>query len=104
MLNSFLVAAAMLLVGPSMSNTQMIVEPQAIVAPSFTNFSKINKETERILVEDHATSYWNLTTTEAWYYYDVVHSLKIIEVTPNEHYFMTFNDGILEVFLDDSNI
>ena len=103
MLNSFLVAAAMLLVGPSMSNTQMVVEPQAIVAPSFTNFSKLNADTESTLIEKYAAPHWNLSIAEAWNYYRAG-LMTITEISPEHHYLITFNDGILEVLLDDSNI
>ncbi len=92
-----------MLVGPSMSNTQMIVEPQAIVAPSLTNFSKLSKENERVLIEEHATAHWGFTTSEAWFYYQSS-SLTITEIVQDELYLLAYDGGILEVSLDDSNI
>jgi hypothetical protein len=59
----------------------------------------MTSQTERILIEDHAAPYWNLTHAQAWSYYDTG-VLKIKELIPDQRYELKYSGEVLTVLLD----
>ena len=103
MLNSILLVAAMLLHGPAMSTSKLSVEPTIISAPAFFMEESISYDLEKILLEDYAAPYWNLTYDKAWEYYEI-RRIRIDEIIPNIHYKIHFDGGLLEVVLEGAGI
>ncbi len=104
MLNSILISAALLLGGSSVSTVNTIVEPQVVMAPFSSDFQLMSDATLTLLIEQHAAPYWNLTVSDAWYKYNVAKTLKIVELTPDAHYLIKFNDGVLDAIVDPSGM
>lgn len=102
MLNSILLSAALLLGGPSVSAREMMVEAQATVAPVEETASYISDATITILIQSYAAPHWNLTIAEAWRLYNAK-MMKITEITPNYHYVIEYDGGILDVLMDNEN-
>lgn len=103
MLNSIVLAAALLLGGSSMSTPKMMVEPQAITAPFILDSKMMTSATETLLIEQYAAPHWDLSVETAWYYYRVLGLITIVEITPEEHYTIKYNGGILDIVLQDGN-
>ncbi len=103
MLNSIVLAAALLLGGSSVPAPKMFVEPQAIVAPYLDQSMEMTSSIETMLIEQYAAPHWNISIDLAWYYYRDLHTLKIIEVVRDHVFVLKLNDGILEVLIDDAN-
>lgn len=101
MLNSILLSAAMLLGGTSVSAREMMVEPQAMVAPVMTTSMLMSDATLTLLIETYATAKWNVTVETAWSLYRA-QLLKITEIVPDVHYLLEYDGGILDVLLDDN--
>ena len=53
---------------------------------------------EVILIENHAAPHWQLTTTQAWEYYNDG-LIKIYEIEVDHFYRITYDGGLLEVIL-----
>ena len=103
MLNSILLVAAMLLHGPSMPVTHTTVKPIEISASVRTVQMTLNYDLEKILLEEYAAPYWNLTFEKAWEYYGD-RRIRIDEITPNVFYKLHFDGGLLEVVLEGAGI
>jgi hypothetical protein len=103
MLNSIVLAAALLLGGSSMSTPKMMVEPQAITAPFILESKMMTSATETVLIEQYAAPYWDLSIETAWHYYRDLHLITITEVTPEEVYTVKYDGGILNIVLQDGN-
>ena len=102
MIFTALTAAAMLLGANSMpvSELRNNVELKPVVT-EFINAKWMTVETRRILIEDYAAPYWNLTIDEAWYQYEAGH-LKIHEIVPEVRYILEY-DGITDILLSDED-
>ncbi|MEM0998091.1 MAG: hypothetical protein AAGN35_13470 [Bacteroidota bacterium] len=94
-------AAAFVLLSLNFSNVSVstsVGEPTVIEAPAM-EAQKLSQVTLRKILEDHAAPHWSLSMTEVWTaYYDGL--LSITEITPEEHYFVHYNSGILELVLE----
>lgn len=101
MLNVF--TAAMLLVGGTfvspekVSNTFNVAETSVSVSYN----SGIPSNIVTILVENHAAPHWNLSLTEAWYQYNIG-AMVITRMGSTNTYSIRFDDGILEITLEES--
>ncbi len=103
MLNSILLVAALLLHGPVVSTSKLSVEPKIISAPALSMEESMGYDREKILLEDYAAPYWDLTFEKAWEYYEI-RRIRIDEIVPNIHYKIHFDGGLLEVVLEGAGI
>lgn len=103
MILNALAAAFMLLwvnITPANVNEKS-VEPATVEAPAFVALSKkMTKETERILIEDHAAPHWELSTAEAWDLYNMS-EMTIDELEEEVHYIIHYDGTILEILLEE---
>lgn len=103
MVKSIVLAAALLLCGQSMSASFSMVEQKVNAAPVEMLQSKaITAAIEKLLIEQHAAPYWNLTIAQAWELYHA-REIIIIEIEPNYSYRLVYGDGILDVLIDPSS-
>jgi hypothetical protein len=103
MLNSILLGAALLLQGFVVPSTAVNVEARPMSAIVVAMEETINYDMEKLLLENYAAPYWDLTNEKAWEYYQI-RRIRIDEITPNVYYKIHFDGGLLEVVLEGAGI
>ena len=78
------------------------VEPTPVEAPAYAMQAqqKMGEQTLSILIEDHAAPNWNLSTSEAWYQYNIG-AMVIVEIEEDKEYTIHYDGGYMEVLLDE---